>query len=93
MGLQSCDHDFDKGDADGSMALPQARKAACSDLLGSDMTEHELWENFGNIDPPVCTCWPCAAHWHYEALRTWADLMVRACGEDKLADAKAGVSV
>lgn len=65
-------------DADVTNGLPQARKTACRDLLSSNMSEHDVWEEFGDIDPPVCMSWPAQAHWHYEALRTWGDLMARA---------------
>ena len=79
-------------DADVAAGMPQARKTACSDLLNTVMTEHELWEHFGDIDPPVCMSWPPAAHWHYEALRTWADLMARSWSEGKIAEDSASSS-
>lgn len=56
---------------------PIDRKAACRALLDADMTEGDLWQNFHDTDPPICTSWPAAAHWHYEALRTWAKLLGR----------------
>lgn len=63
------------------------RKAACRELLEADLDEATFFAEFEDVE--FAMSWPPAAHWHYEALRTWADLMARARGEAKLADARA----
>lgn len=62
------------------------RKAACRELLASELDEATFYSDF--VDVEVAMSWPPAAHWHYEALRTWADLMSRARGEAKLKAAR-----
>ncbi len=63
------------------------RKDACRELLGSELDESTLYAEFEEAE--ILTSWPHAAHWHYEALRTWADLMARQMAEAKLAAARA----
>lgn len=57
------------------------RKAACQALLdgaaNGEVDQGLLIEIAGDWEIG-CMSWPPAAHWHYEALRTWADLMARA---------------
>lgn len=51
------------------------RKAACRELLGSELDESTIYAEFEDVD--CAMSWPHAAHWHYEALRAWANLMTR----------------
>lgn len=53
------------------------RKDACRSLVNSEGLDEV---DFGVITEDwecISRSWPAAAHWHYEALRTWADLMTR----------------
>lgn len=53
------------------------RKDACRSLIDSEeMDESDFCDIIEDLE---CTyrSWPAAAHWHYEALRTWADLMTK----------------
>lgn len=63
------------------------RKDACRELLGAELCEHTFYSEFEDVD--IQHAWPASARWHYEALRTWAGLMARARGEEKLAEARA----
>ncbi len=64
-----------------------ARKDACRSLMSDEeITELELVEIADDWEVP-CHSWPASAHWHYEALRTWADLMARAKLEQRRSDA------
>lgn len=51
------------------------RKDACRELLVADIDEATVYAEFEDVE--VRTSWPAQAHWHYEALRTWAQLMAR----------------
>ncbi len=57
---------------------PEDRKDACRALIDDDdLAAEDLIEIAGDWE--VCRhSWSATAHWHYEALRTWADLMARA---------------
>lgn len=81
----------------GSFELPCIRKRACRALLsmGRDGTldQDTAYEASGNDSEFAVMSWPAQAHWHYEALRTWADLMVRAKGERVRAAARDAAAV
>ncbi len=62
------------------------RMNACRELLGSELLEHDFYDF---EDAEIHTSWPAAAHWHYEALRTWANLMTREIVEAKRDAARA----
>jgi len=66
-----------------SVHTPNERKDACRALIADDeVSDDDLVDIAGDWD--VCRySWPATAHWHYEALRTWADLMVRAKVEQR----------
>lgn len=65
----------------GSFELPCIRKRACRSLLsmGRDGTldQDTAYEASGNDCEFASMSWPSQAHWHYEALRTWARRMAR----------------
>lgn len=63
------------------------RKAACRMLLDADLDEATVYAKFADVE--ACMSWPAQAHWHYEALRTWANLMSSATAKQKLAEARA----
>lgn len=67
----------------------RARKRACRILLemgrNGTLDQDTAYEASGNDCEFASMSWPSQAHWHYEALRTWATLMARQMGEAKLA--------
>ena len=65
------------------------RKEACRALIeDEEITPADLMEIADDWE--VCRySWPATAHWHYAALRTWADLMVRAKVEQRISEARA----
>lgn len=53
------------------------RKDACRSLIDSEeLDERDLCDITKDWEC-ICHSWPAKAHWHYEALRTWANLMAQ----------------
>lgn len=83
--------DWHDGNLHGTMEHPSAadRKAACRALIDDDTVSAEDLVDIGN-DWEICrNSYPPAAHWHYEALRTWAKLLTIERTKQKLAQARA----
>lgn len=67
---------------------PSERMDACRALIDDEeLSPAELMEISGDWE--ICRySWPAEAHWHYEALRTWANLMAHAKVEQRKAEAR-----